>query len=201
LRDDRFRNPKNNKAKQFEAALTWKDGTKEGPANLDSDPESDAVEKVKYIPQNYLEEICNEIGLGKGSRFYAELQQVIFSHVSESERLGFETLDELLEHRSEEINQAIALLISELQTLNKEIVVSEERLSAQHRKSLEAQLGEKQREREAHAALKPKEVQKPEQNTSTQEESKRTAETLEAKQGELTQLEKVSATRERRTVD
>ena len=69
-----------------------------------------APEKLRYIPQNYLEEICNEVGLGKDSRFYGELQQVIFSHVPESERLGFETLDALLEHRGAETNKAIEIL-------------------------------------------------------------------------------------------
>jgi hypothetical protein len=96
LKEDRFRDPKNNKAKHFQGAMTWLDGTCDGPITLERDPEPESVEKVRYIPQNYLEEICNEVGLGRESRFYAELQQVIFSHVKESEKQGFETLDQLL---------------------------------------------------------------------------------------------------------
>jgi hypothetical protein len=88
---------------------------------------------VKYIPQNYLEEICNEIGSGKGSRFYDELQQVIFSHVPEAKRLGFGTLDDLLAHRSEETNQAIEQFNRELQLCNATIVTTEDRLSPQYR--------------------------------------------------------------------
>ena len=197
LRNDRFRNPKNNKAKQFQTTLTWADGTTEVPVALDRDPESDSVEKIKYIPQNYLEEICNEIGLGKGSRFYAELQQVIFSHVPETERLGFSTLDELLDHRSEETHKAIEMLVSELRELNKQIIAYEERLSAQHRKTLESQLSEKRRELEAHNQTKPKEVLKPEEDTAAQQQSKSTAEVLEKKQAELKVIEKqVEETRE-----
>src|SRR5205085_1547917 len=68
---------------------------------------------------------------------------------------------------------------------------SEERLSAQHRKALESQLAEKQRERDAHSYTKPKEVQKPEENASAQEQSKATAGSLQAKQAELARLEKL----------
>ena len=69
LCDGKFRDPKNNKAKHFEATLAWADGSVEGPVNLAANPATHAVEKVKYIPQNYLEEICNEIERGKESRF------------------------------------------------------------------------------------------------------------------------------------
>ncbi len=191
LKANRFCNPKNNKAKQFQASLTWADGTVEGPHALDKNPESNSVEKIRYIPQNYLEEICNEIGLGKAGKFYAELQQVIFSHVLKPDRLGFETLDQLLEHRSEETNQAIALLIRELQELNQNIVSHEERLSSQYRKTLESQLAEKRRELDAHAQAKPLEVHKPEEDTATQKQSKAIAEFLGQKQAELTAIEKI----------
>lgn len=106
LRSDRFCDPKSNKAKHFEASLAWADATGDGPVSLDAQPESTAVEKVRYIPQNYLEEICNEVGLGRESRFYSELQKVIFSHVPKSDREEFETLDALLDHKGEEITEA-----------------------------------------------------------------------------------------------
>jgi len=190
LRTDRFRHPKNNKARQFQASLTWVDGTVDSVPTLDDEPSPDAVEKVKYIPQNYLEEICNEIGLGKGSRFYAELQQVIFSHVAEAEKLGFATLDDLLNHRSEETNQAIESFIAELQDFNAEIVGLEEKLSPPYEKSLDSQLAEKRREAEAHKLTLPKEVKKPDADPTTQQQSKTAGETLEKRQGELKVLEK-----------
>jgi hypothetical protein len=69
------------------------DDTNDAVPSLEENPNSESVEKVKYIPQNYLETICNEIGLGKGGRFYIELQETIFSHVPEAERMGFGTLE------------------------------------------------------------------------------------------------------------
>jgi len=189
LTSEKFRRPKNNKSRQFQAALTWADGTVDSVPSLDVNPSSDAVEKVKYIPQSYLEDICNEIGAGKGGRFYNELQQVIFSHVPEVERLGFGSLDELLAHRSEETNQAIAQLVGKLEECNALIVAAEERLLPQHRKALESQLAEKKRELDAHVATHPQEVAKPDADPTAQQQSKEAAEELEKKQGELKALE------------
>lgn len=189
LTPEKFRRSKNNKSRQFTASLTWADGTTDSVPSLDDNPCAEAVEKVKYIPQSYLEVICNEIGGGKGGRFYNELQQVIFSHVPVVEQLGFGTLDELLAHRSEETNQAIAQLVSKLEECNALIVVAEERALPQHRKAIESQLVEKNRELDAHAATCPPEVKKPEADPAAQQQSKTTSGELEKKQEELEILE------------
>jgi ABC-type lipoprotein export system ATPase subunit len=185
----KFRRPKNNKSRQFKASLTWADGTADSVPSLDANPSPDAVEKIKYIPQSYLEDICNEICAGKGGRFYDELQQVIFSHVPEVERLGFGTLDELLTHRSEETNQAIAQHVANLQERNALIVATEERSLPQHRKAIEAQLAEKQRELNAHTATRPAEVPKPDADPTALQLSQVAAEELERKQAELRAIE------------
>jgi hypothetical protein len=185
----KFRRPKNNKSRQFEASLTWADGTTDSVPSLDVNPSPDAVEKVKYIPQSYLEDICNEIGAGKGGRFYDELQQVIFSHVPEVERLGFGTLDELLTHRSEETNQAIAQFVANLQERNALIVATEERSLPPHRKAIEALLAEKNRELDAHTATRPADVTKPDADPTALQQSKAATEELEKKQAELRAIE------------
>jgi len=188
LREDRFRDPKNNKAKHFQASLAWVDKTSEGPITLDANPEPEAVEKIRYIPQNYLEDICNEVGLGKGSRFYAELQHVIFSHVPDADRLGFHTLDDLLDYRSAEISKAIDILVSELQDFNRQIIAHEDRLTPSFRRGLEHQLAEKRRELQAHEQTKPEEKQKPEVDPVAQQRAKEASEALEGKQKTLEQL-------------
>lgn len=190
----KFRRPKNNKSRQFHAALTWADGTTDVVPNLDVNPNEDAVEKVKYIPQSYLEDICNEIGAGKGGQFYNELQQVIFSHVPEVERLGFGTLDELLAHRSEETNQAIMQLVARLQECNVHIVVAEERSLPQYRKTIESQLAERNRELDAHAGTIPVEVPKPDADPVAQQQSRTASEQLESKQAELRTIDAEIAT-------
>ena len=189
LTSAKFRQPKNNKSRQFRASLTWADGTTDSVSSLDVDPSPDAVEKVKYIPQSYLEDICNEIGSGKGGRFYNELQKVIFSHVPKVDQLGFETLDELLAHRSEETNQAITQLVANIQDLNALIIATEERTLPLHRKAIEAQLAEKNRELDALTASPPTAVSKPDADPVALQQSKAATEELEKKQGEQKKLE------------
>ena len=49
LKEDRFRDPKNNKARHFQASLRWADGNAEGPVSLAADPDAEAVEKVARV--------------------------------------------------------------------------------------------------------------------------------------------------------
>lgn len=189
LTSEKFRRPKNNLSRHFAATLVWADGSKDRIQSLDVNPGSDSVEKIKYIPQSYLEDICNEIGAGKGSRFYNELQQVIFSHVPDVERLGFGTLDELLGHRSEETNQAINQFIANLKETNRLIIATEERIVPQNRKAIESQLAEKVRELAAHTATPPIEVLKPDDDSTKETLSESTTEELEKLQAELSIIE------------
>jgi hypothetical protein len=74
--------------------------------DLDKDPESSSVERVKYLPQSYVEDLCNELGDGGSATFDAELRKIIYSHVPEADRLGKPSMDELLEFKVAEINRA-----------------------------------------------------------------------------------------------
>jgi ABC-type lipoprotein export system ATPase subunit len=160
LSPERFKD-RSNKAKYFEANVTWSDDKIDGPVTLDAIPADGSVETIKYIPQDYLEKICNEVGLGSGSKFYNELQNVIFSHVTDAERLGFSSLDDLLKNRSEETKKTIDLLVDQVKAFNRELVISEDQLTESHKKLLEAQLSAKQRELEAHDLTKPAEQAPP----------------------------------------
>ena len=81
------------KAKNFIATLYWENKDNDNVCLSDKITEG-KIEKVKYIPQSYLEKLCNEITLKK-NLFDKELKSVIFSHISPEQRLGKENLDEL----------------------------------------------------------------------------------------------------------
>jgi ABC-type lipoprotein export system ATPase subunit len=189
LSPTRFRDRKANKAKYFEASATWADHKIDGPLALDEIPAPGAVETIKYIPQDYLEKICNEVSLGVGSKFYDELQKVIFSHVPEAEQLGFSTLDELLNHRSEETKKSIGLLIEQLKAINRLIVDSEAQLTDAHRKALEGQLAAKQRELDAHDQARPPAKVAPTEDPEASEVTRQVAEELKAKREALSKVE------------
>lgn len=101
----RFRNPRMRLAQHFVSTLVWHDGA-ETPRDLDQDPESSSVERVKYLPQSYIETLCNQLGDGGSATFDAELRKIIYSHVPEEDRLGQPSMDELLHFKVAEINRA-----------------------------------------------------------------------------------------------
>lgn len=188
LNADKFRQPKNNKARHFEASLSWENGSVVTKP-LDEDTDPTAVEAVKYIPQNYLETVCNELRGGGESRFDSELKSVIFSHVPEASRIDAESLDELIEYRTKETYSSITLLRSELHKVNEEIVAFEQMLAPAFKRSLQAQLAEKQREIEAHDAIRPAPVSKPELDPAKQAEMSALTLQIEEAQAALADLE------------
>ena len=163
LNDQKFRDPRDNKASHFEATLTWESGTSV-TKRLDDDPDADSVETVKYLPQNYIETLCNEIVAGGNSEFDRELKQIIFSHVGPSDRLGHDTLDEVLRYLTSETQATIRVLAETVRAANQEIVQYEERSTDSFRAQLESQLRLKREELEAHDRAKPVAVPEPAQS-------------------------------------
>ncbi len=143
LQSRKFRDKKTGKAASFQAEMSWLDGAVSGPVTLDKDPQTGSVEKVKYLPQNFIEDVCTDLSVSRDSLFYQELQGVIFSHLKDHERLGCDSLAELLDQESAETEQQISIKISRLAKINHEIVRLQEKLSADVRSELEARLKEK----------------------------------------------------------
>lgn len=117
LSSDNFRDPKNNKAKNFVATFILESGTICEKC-LDELIDEEYPELVKYIPQNFLETICNEIGGIEETNFDRELKKVIFSHVEIANRLGKASLEELIHHKTSEANDKIEMLKQELHRIN-----------------------------------------------------------------------------------
>lgn len=160
LQPHKFRLASDNKAKHFEAIIMFEsENTYE--RSLEEKVHQTDVEIVKYIPQNFFEEVCNEVAYKEGGVFDQELAQVIFSHVADPQRLAKNSLKELIEHRTSEINDAISQIKIEIQSTNKEITSVESRMQPDYRKSIEKKLNSKKQELEAHTKSKPQEVVNP----------------------------------------
>ncbi len=160
LHPDKFRRQKGNKAKHFGAEITWEsDGT--AHRNLDDAVDTTSPESVRYIPQAYLEKICNDLRTGKNSDFTQELKAVMYSHINEADRLGHEDLDSLLNYRTGETAAAQEHLRRDLLSAIEETAVLEGKLSQSYRKTLENQLDMKERELGAHDTNRPTDVPKP----------------------------------------
>ncbi len=167
LSERKFRQAKNNKAREFEATLTWRNGHSV-VRKLAEPTDADMPRDVSYIPQSYLEEICNEVNNQPGGQFDAELKSVIFSHVAEHKKLDADSLDDLIRFQTEPIEDRITTLRTELHEINVRILELEARSSDANRQLLLNLKASKERELDAHDKQKPTEVLKPETDPGQQ---------------------------------
>jgi len=187
LHHDRFLNGRRPKASHFEGRLEWEDGSVIA-LGLDQ-PNDELEERVRYIPQNYLETVCNELQAGGDSEFAHQIEQVILSHVPAGERNGHDTLISLLVDWTAEIEAGISHTREKLRLLNAEIVDTEHRLSPDYRKSVEQSLTSKRKDLDVLDAARPVLVAKPSDDPSASPEMKTRLADVERLDGELRDLE------------
>lgn len=169
LSSAKFCQPKANKAEHFEAEAVWETGLTR-KRKLSESIDAEEIETVNYIPQDYLEGVCNELSGDSHAGFGQALRQVIYSHVSEADRLGFGSLDELLAYKTKETTQAIDRHKGGLTDRIRKFLRLLEQASPSHRKSLTNQLEAKRSELAANETAKPAEVPKPENDAEAQKQ-------------------------------
>jgi hypothetical protein len=180
LNKDKFRKKHPiNKSEHYQAKITWADDT-EDVKRLNENPESTKVEKVKYIPQGFLEKLCND----DIDDFEKELRQVIFSHLPEEQRLGKANLNELINYKTEIIDEEIETIKKELLTTNKALVELETKSSEEFKKAIIEKIQEKENELNAHNLTKPNVVEAP-SDPAIVEKNKVISESIEKKRREL----------------
>ena len=138
------KHPGVSKAAHFEASLQWLDGSTVSLTLHESNERLE--ERLRYIPQNYLETICNELQSAHGSEFRVQVENVVMSHVPLRDRAGHETIDSLIRYLTAELTDAIALAREHLSDLNEKIASIEMRLLPEHREHLLRQLDQKRGE-------------------------------------------------------
>lgn len=178
LSSDNFRQLRDNKAKHFQATLTLESGTPIGKG-LEEAVDERQPELVKYIPQNFLEKICTQLGKIEESEFDRELKKVIFSHVEGPYRLGQASLDDLIAYKATEANQKSDLLKQELHRINEQIIALEDKGEPEYRKRVENLLDRKNKELVAHETSKPVVVAKPENDPAREKQIAETSEAIE----------------------
>ncbi|MBC3935628.1 AAA family ATPase [Undibacterium sp. CY7W] len=177
LKPERFLGKSGDPARQFTGTLTWRDDSTESRP-LNESPAPDKQELVRYIPQHYFEELCNDHVSGKSDAFEKELRAVIFSHTSEEMRLGALDFDQLTEQQEQALRNRLGEFRKELRTLNASIARIEDQLQPIEEKKLTDQLLVKTREIDEHQKIKPAEVTPPPE--TLEPEQKEAAEALAA---------------------
>lgn len=183
LTKDKFR--KKNLAGNFSASLQWQDASTSDSKTLDTDPDPEQPETIKYIPQNHFERLCS---LG-GEEFEDELQNVIFRHLQPAKRLGCHSFRELIAKKRTLADANIAELQASLVVTNREIIALEEKSTEVYRNKISHLLKKKQQELETHEAKKPKVVKNPSSSKEIQQHFQDITQTIDSLRKDLQNAE------------
>lgn len=178
LSDRRFRNPKMKYADDYEASITWMDGHFES-RNLGEIDADSVLESAQYLPQAYIEKVCNDIG----DEFQKEINRVIFSYVDSVERGTARNLNELVENKTKDKKAQQVQLLNKLQTINSNVIKLEDKMTSEYRKTIENGQTKLLDDLTRHDANKPIEVAKPDnksENLEYQNELKRLNDKIES---------------------
>lgn len=148
----------------FEARMEWQDDNVKDFC-LSDKVDTNTPELIRYLPQRYFEEITNEI---EEIKFENTLKDIIFSHIPQSDRLGENTFNELVAHKTYNVEQVLEQKYKEIRDISKEIIKLEKKAHKDYLKKIENLLDEKKKEIETHKQNKEniEEKQKPSDDMS-----------------------------------
>jgi len=179
LNKNRFK--KGGLAKNFEAVLEWENG-EEVTKNLNDKTDKTAPERVKYLPQNYFERLTNSLD---SYEFEETLNNVVFNHLPEEQKLGKNSFEELISYKKEIIESEIKNIIKDIEFYNKRIIDLEKKEHPDYLKKIKKELELKKKELEEHEKNKPKEVSKPQEENENTKKLQELKETLEKNEEDI----------------
>jgi ABC-type lipoprotein export system ATPase subunit len=152
-------------AENFSGELVWLNSTTTKKF-LSDNVDLTKPEAIRYLPQNYFEELTNDIEI---ITFRREIEDVVFSHVDETDRLGCSSFEELQILKTQQNIQETSFLKTNLRELNIEIIRLEKEIDPIFKKSVVEELLVKEAELRATDLNKPLEEPKPDTETSEQQ--------------------------------
>ena len=184
-----------NRSKQTEASIMWNDDSHSAIKTLDMSSDITQPERVKYIPQNFLETLCTT---EDDQQFEGELKKIIFQYLDSSQRFGLNDLDSIIDYLTQEVSASCNDIQSHIKLVNSEIINLEAMLIPTYKSKLENELKYKQEQLSNAQSAKPKEVIKP--SLDDNPDTKKVKENIELtreKCKEITEsLHKISGERE-----
>lgn len=147
-----------NRSKQTEAFIQWFDNSHSAIKTLDMSSDTTQPERVKYIPQNFLETLCTT---ENDNEFEGELKKIIFQYLDPAQRFGLNDLDSIINYLTRENSASCSEIQSHIKTLNTDIIEKEAMLAPAYKSKLANELKYKQEQLSNAQSAKPKEVAKP----------------------------------------
>lgn len=182
LKDKKFREGK--VSSYFQAKLKWA-SEEISPKVLSDNSHNGEIETVKYLPQGYFETLTNEISTTEA--FQKEIENVVFTHLSQEDRLGFQSFDDLIEHHKQSVDREIKSLIETLSHMNSQIVKLERKLNPIYKGEIQNKL--RQKESELQALIEPVQVKNPTEDEVVSAQNKLILDEIERLKSEIEKLE------------
>lgn len=157
LKKDRFKKGTNCFASQYRASILFTGSEVAFKVETLNAEVNDGVERVQYLPQSYIENICNDIDAG----FQNEINKVLYSFVSSVDREGTNNLDELVTQKTSITNEKLVSKRADLSKTNMSIRGLEHKNEPTYKKSVENSLAEQKIRKDNWLKNKPNEVKKP----------------------------------------
>ena len=141
LHEDKFLKEK--LAEKFKAKIIWESDGESDEVPLSNDPKTENPESVRFIPQNYFEELTNEIEI---SKFQQVLENIIFEYIPQDKKLSKSSFKELQGYKTENVNTAIQEEKNKIQNINEEIITLEKKKHPNYLKKINGLIDQKTRE-------------------------------------------------------
>jgi ABC-type lipoprotein export system ATPase subunit len=188
LSSDRFRRQSSSLAQHFDATIRWASGDEITRCLNDQVPPNE-VERLKYLPQDHVEKVCNELAGTGQMGFEKELKSVIFSHVPQSSRLGQSNLDDLVRFQTGEKQKRIDTLIRQIKEVSRLRATLEAQANPDSKRELNERVKQRSLEIEAHDRAKPTERKNPADDPGNTSPNPDLIKSLEATESEKKSLE------------
>ncbi|MDD4111080.1 MAG: hypothetical protein PHS54_06020, partial [Clostridia bacterium] len=168
LSENRFLSRKTKYGELYSSNLSFYDDSCVEKDNLSSpyNPTKNCL--VKYLPQKYMEEICNDLN----DTFQKEIDEMIFSYVPTQEKADSSSLLDLIATKTKSNLTTLFSNKSNLEKNNLEIRKLEEKSTNQYRQEIENRLNAQKRKFFEHDLNKPIEVKQPSEEFKHENSSK-----------------------------
>ncbi len=174
-------------AENFNATLHYESG-EQTISNLNDNSDINGPERVRYLPQNYFEELCNDL---EGEGFEKALKKVVFSHLPDEQKLGTDSFDELIDIKTNIINEDIKTIIPKISNINQEIIKLENHKLSSFKEFLQNNYELKFKELFDHKKNRPIKIANPSQSGEVDEEQEKLIKSVNEKKAELEQKENI----------
>lgn len=153
LNPKRFRKKPLNYSRDYNAKAIWYDDNTLN-VNLNDKYKENLLSYAQYLPQNYIEDICNTLD----DKFQREIDAVIFSYIDDSEKGRATNLSMLLDNKSEPYDVRLESLKQEMSKINRQIIGLEDLKTSTYRKKIEGNIESYNKNLIRVLANKPKRV-------------------------------------------